>query len=86
MPFSRMIKQVFDNSTSAIIRVAIAPELPRVSAISTNIRQGFNPATLIVAGRPGMGKTSFALKMAVAAARKEGAPVAFFSLEMTNAN
>ena len=46
---------------------------------------GFQPGNLvIVAARPGMGKTSFALNMAVAAAREEGQAVAFFSLEMSN--
>jgi replicative DNA helicase len=45
---------------------------------------GFQPGNfIIVAARPGMGKTSFALNMAVAAAR-EGQTVAFFSLEMSN--
>ena len=46
---------------------------------------GFQPGNfVIVAARPGMGKTSFALNMAVAAARECGAPIAFFSLEMSN--
>ncbi|HZZ66254.1 MAG TPA: replicative DNA helicase [Candidatus Baltobacteraceae bacterium] len=46
---------------------------------------GFQPGNFIIlAARPGMGKTSFALNMAVAAAREETDPVAFFSLEMSN--
>ena len=46
---------------------------------------GFQPGNfIIVAARPGMGKTSFALNMAVAAAREAGEPIAFFSLEMSN--
>jgi replicative DNA helicase len=46
---------------------------------------GFQPGNfVIIAGRPGMGKTSFALNMAVAAAREEVEPIAFFSLEMSN--
>lgn len=46
---------------------------------------GFQPGNFIlVAARPGMGKTSFALNMAVAAAREASEPVAFFSLEMSN--
>ena len=46
---------------------------------------GFQPGNfVIIAARPGMGKTSFALNMSVAAAKEEGAPVAFFSLEMSN--
>jgi len=46
---------------------------------------GFQPGNLIlVAARPSMGKTSFALNMAALAARVETQPVAFFSLEMSN--
>lgn len=46
---------------------------------------GFQPGNfIIIAARPGMGKTSFALNMAVAAARDEGLPIAFFSLEMSS--
>lgn len=46
---------------------------------------GFQPGNFIIlAARPGMGKTSFALNMAVSAARAETAPIAFFSLEMSN--
>ncbi|NUM44061.1 MAG: replicative DNA helicase [Anaerolineales bacterium] len=39
---------------------------------------------LIVAARPGMGKTSLALSMALSAAKKHAARVAIFSLEMSN--
>ena len=43
---------------------------------------GFHPADfVIIAGRPGMGKTSFALSVAYYMAR-EGIPVCFFSIEM----
>jgi replicative DNA helicase len=46
---------------------------------------GFQPGNFIlIAARPGMGKTSFALNMAVSAAREASEPVAFFSLEMSN--
>lgn len=38
---------------------------------------------ILLAGRPGMGKTSFAIQEAKNAAIKHGAKVAFFSLEMT---
>ncbi|MBI1912887.1 MAG: replicative DNA helicase [Deltaproteobacteria bacterium] len=38
---------------------------------------------LIIAGRPGMGKTSFALNVAENAAVESGSPVAVFSLEMS---
>ena len=38
---------------------------------------------IILAARPGMGKTSFALNIAVNVAKKQKTPVAIFSLEMT---
>ncbi|MGQ9684318.1 MAG: replicative DNA helicase [Anaerolineae bacterium] len=45
---------------------------------------GFQPSDLIIfAGRPGMGKTSFALSVAQNAALKHRAVVAFFTLEMS---
>lgn len=45
---------------------------------------GLQPTQLIViAGRPGMGKTSFALNIAEHVAVKENRPVAIFSLEMS---
>jgi len=44
---------------------------------------GFQPGDLIiVAGRPSMGKTAFALNIAEHVAMKEGGPVAIFSMEM----
>ena len=49
-----------------------------------HVTTGFQPGNfIIVAARPGMGKTSFALNMAVAAAAAKE-PIAFFSLEMSN--
>jgi len=45
---------------------------------------GFQPSDLIiVAARPAMGKTAFALNVAVNAAQKRGVGVAIFSLEMS---
>ncbi len=45
---------------------------------------GLQPSDLvIIAGRPGMGKTSFVLNIAQYAAIETGTPVAFFSLEMS---
>ncbi len=45
---------------------------------------GFQDSDMIVlAGRPSMGKTALALKMAINPARSEGIPVGIFSLEMS---
>ena len=45
---------------------------------------GLQPGNLvIVAGRPGMGKTSLALNIAAHVAQQEGRPAGFFSLEMS---
>lgn len=49
-----------------------------------NLMAGLQPSDLIiVAGRPSMGKTSFALNIAQHVAGREGIPVAVFSLEMS---
>jgi replicative DNA helicase len=45
---------------------------------------GFHPGDLVIcAGRPGMGKTAFALNLATNACKARGQPVLFFSLEMS---
>jgi replicative DNA helicase len=49
-----------------------------------NLTAGFQPSDLIIlAARPSMGKTAFALSLARNAAVDGGVPVAFFSLEMS---
>jgi len=49
-----------------------------------NMTRGLNPGNLIIiAGRPGMGKTSLALNIAEHAAIREQRPVGLFSLEMS---
>ena len=49
-----------------------------------NVTTGLNPSDLIIlAARPGMGKTSFALNIATNVAKKSGKDVAIFSLEMS---
>ncbi len=85
MPVSRLMKDAFDQIDRLFHmrgdRTGLTAGFHDIDAMTT----GFQPGNfVIVAGRPGMGKTSFALNMAVAAAREAGAPVAFFSLEMSN--
>ena len=86
MPVNRLMKKVFDNIDKRFHsrgdRTGLTAGFRDIDAMTT----GFQPGNfVIIAGRPGMGKTSFALNMAVAAAREEEAtPIAFFSLEMSN--
>ncbi len=72
-------------------------EMQNQGGLVTGVRTGFyqfddmtsglKPGELIiVAGRPSMGKTTFALNVAVNAAVNDGSAVAVFSLEMTAQN
>ena len=50
-----------------------------------DMTSGWQPSDLvIIAGRPAMGKTSFALSIAKNVAVDHGVPIGFFSLEMNN--
>ena len=58
--------------------------IPTGFSLLDKMLSGFQKSQLIVvAGRPGMGKTSFALNIAQHVAVKESVPVAVFSLEMS---
>jgi len=85
MPVSRLMKDAFDRIDQLYHmrggRTGLTSGFKDVDAMTTGFQAG---NFVIVAARPGMGKTSFALNMAVAAAREEGTPIAFFSLEMSN--
>jgi replicative DNA helicase len=85
MPVSRLMKDAFDHIDRLFHmrgdRTGLTSGFRDIDAMTT----GFQPGNfVIVAARPGMGKTSFALNMAVAAARECSEPIAFFSLEMSN--
>ena len=83
-------KQLKDALPAVIDRIeAIAREKKGVTGLSTGFADldektsGLHPGQLIiVAGRPSMGKTSFAMNIAEYVACNEGKPVAVFSMEM----
>lgn len=82
------IRQVLDKyfETPPAEVTTRAEPIPRVLCGFSKLDEflgGFQPSDLIiVAGRPSMGKTSFALSLAINAAVEQGACVALFSLEM----
>jgi replicative DNA helicase len=84
-PVARLLKPAFEHIDKLFHnrgdRTGLTAGFRDIDEMTT----GFQPGNFIIlAARPGMGKTSFALNMAVAAAREETEPVAFFSLEMSN--
>ncbi|HEY8298508.1 MAG TPA: replicative DNA helicase [Candidatus Baltobacteraceae bacterium] len=85
VPVNRLLKPAFEQIDKLFHsrggRTGLTSGFRDIDEMTT----GFQPGNFIIlAARPGMGKTSFALNMAVAAAREESDPIAFFSLEMSN--
>jgi replicative DNA helicase len=82
------MKVIADHSLRTIERLAehrdLVTGLPTGFPSLNEYTSGLQPSDLIVvAGRPGMGKTSFALNIAQHAALREGRKVGVFSLEMS---
>jgi replicative DNA helicase len=82
------LKVVADQSLQTIERLAehreLVTGLPTGFASLNEYTSGLQPSDLIVvAARPGMGKTSFAINIAQHAAQREGRRVGVFSLEMS---
>lgn len=84
------LKQLLSNVIERAIQMSQREDKNAVTGIATHYYQldehtsGFQRGELIiVAGRPGMGKTSFAVNIAENIALKNKLPVAIFSLEMT---
>jgi len=83
---------VQESIKAAIERIQELHEFEgEITGISTGFKDfdqmtaGLQPSDLIiVAGRPAMGKTSFAMNLAEHAAIKHGVPVAVFSMEMAS--
>ncbi|MBE6914349.1 MAG: replicative DNA helicase [Ruminococcaceae bacterium] len=83
-PIAEVVQLVYDNLSR------MAEEGERLPGLSTGLTDldarilGLNKGELIlVASRPGMGKTSIALNIAMSAAKTSGTAVAVFSLEMS---
>ncbi len=82
------IKDLIKETIRQLEKLHQRPEL--ITGVPTGFTEfdhltaGLQPGDLvIVAGRPSMGKTSFALNIACYAAAEAGVPVAIFSLEMS---
>ena len=83
-PISQVIIDVYDHLEE------LAANDQEISGLSTGLRDldraisGLNKSDLVLlAARPGMGKTSMALNILLDAGKKSGKKVAFFSLEMS---
>lgn len=84
-PVAQMLKPVFDNLDKLFSQRGDRTGITSGFRDIDDHTAGFQPGNLVIlAARPGMGKTSLALTMAAEAARIDQKPVAFFSLEMTN--
>ena len=83
VPISETIIQTFTDIENLHQEVAL-PGIPSGFYDLDGMTSGFSRSDLIIiAGRPSMGKTSFALNVAANIARQQKLPVAIFSLEMS---
>lgn len=84
IPVNRLMKDTFDYMDRLFHMRGEQTGLGSGFRDIDQMTTGFQPGNFIIlAARPGMGKTSLALNMAVAAAERQE-PIAFFSLEMSN--
>ncbi|MFQ5847454.1 MAG: replicative DNA helicase [Candidatus Methylomirabilales bacterium] len=83
-PIKSILKSTFEDIERLYSRKGHVTGVPTGFADLDDLTGGLQHSDLIViAGRPSMGKTSFALGMAMHAAMEEGIPAAIFSLEMS---
>ncbi|MCS7203090.1 MAG: replicative DNA helicase [Thermodesulfovibrio sp.] len=78
-----VIKQAFKIIESMYEKKTVITGVPSGFKDLDELTSGFQPGDfIIIGGRPGMGKTAFALNIAQHVGVELGEPVAFFSLEM----
>jgi replicative DNA helicase len=79
-----LVTKVFEELEKRVEQKELVTGVPTGYAKLNELTAGFQPSDLIIiAGRPSMGKTAFALNVAMRAAVGHGASVAIFSLEMS---
>ncbi|MDR2421679.1 MAG: replicative DNA helicase [Oscillospiraceae bacterium] len=83
-PVGKVLAGVYEQISEASAGGSGLPGLPSgLSDLDSRIMGLNNSDLIIIASRPGMGKTSIALNIALHAARASKKAVAFFSLEMS---
>ena len=84
IPISNVLLDVYDRLTELAASESAIPGLSTGLTDLDRAISGLNKSDLILlAARPGMGKTSMALNILLEAGKKSGKNVAFFSLEMS---
>src|SRR4029077_98224 len=84
VPVSELVHDVIETVEKLYQRKSHVTGVPTGFVELDTMTSGFQPSNLIIlAGRPSMGKTSFALNIAEFVAIHEKRPVALFSLEMS---
>ena len=84
IPISNVLIDVYDRLTELAASDSAIPGLSTGLTDLDRAISGLNKSDLILlAARPGMGKTSMALNILLEAGKKSGKNVAFFSLEMS---
>jgi replicative DNA helicase len=83
-PLTELIRQTYDFLEQRSRQPGALLGIPTGFNELDEVLGGLHPSDLIIiAGRPSMGKTSFALSMAMNIATEQKLPVAIFSLEMS---
>lgn len=83
-PIKSLLKSTFEDIERLYSRKGHVTGVPTGFTLLDDLTGGFQHSDLIIiAGRPSMGKTSFALSMAMHAAMEERVPTGIFSLEMS---